>query len=388
MRSLRIAHIADTHLGYRYSILPDRDEDFMTSWLYACRDIVNSSPDLILHAGDVFHSHRPDWKSLTAFSRGLDILQEAGVPIFIIAGNHDTSGISSLHTVFTFTANLYPHIISTNDFLPSTHYLAALDVDVVLVPHRSLLNPQLNEEVQEIVDGLDGSFSILVSHGSISKEEPPSEPGSVAIPHSITEYDWNYMAFGHLHLSQPYGQNGWYSGSTERCGWSDLPASPAWTLVEVGEDKSVRHSQKPVPHMQFIDLPDLDCEGLSPADVCLEVIQHLEQRNVPIERCHIRMKALNLNSSAKRPVDLMIRKTLKKDYPNAFVSINLDNPQYSFFDTSEPTIRPILKPITELFQDFIEERQYDNSKFKELFLEKGLDLLARKDVDGIENVES
>ena len=377
MKSLKIAHIADTHLGYRYSVLPDRDDDFMMSWLHACRAIVDSSPDLIIHAGDVFHTHRPGWKALTAFSTGIDILQQAEVPILMIAGNHDTAGLSSVHTFFTFASQLYPNIVSTNDTSPSAHYLAALDVDVVLVPHRSLLNPLLADEMKQITEGLTGGFSILVSHGSISKETNPFEQGSLAIPHSITEYPWNYMAFGHLHLSQPYGKNGWYSGSTERCGWSDFPASPAWTLVEVGKNKSVRHSQMPVPHMEFVDLPDIDGQDLSSADVCLRIIESLESKKIPEERCHIRVKIDNFSATARRPVESLLRKAMKNEYPKAFVSINLTNVDQLSYTNFDETVHPQLKPIPVMFKEFVEERQYENKKFQEEFLEKGLELLSR-----------
>lgn len=382
MRSLRIAHIADTHLGYKYSALPNRDDDFVASWLYACRAIVDSSPDLIIHAGDVFHSYRPDWKALTAFHTGINILLEAKVPIFVIAGNHDNANVFMKHTVFTFAASILPQITATNNFVPSLHYIDKLDVNIVLMPHRSLLDKNLLTHVHKLVELMDpNSFSILVSHGSISNEDSTGELGSIAIPQAVTAYPWDYMAFGHLHLAQPYGTRGWYSGSTERCGWSDYPASPAWTLVEVSSNKSINHVQKSVPHMAMIQLPDCDCTNLSNADIYGDVLNLMDRIFIPEERSSIRVRLTNLPAARKRPIELLLRRTLLKSNPLVTISLVLDS-TVSTIDALEfmsPSDR--LQTVVEYFTEFVEERNYEDKDFSRRFLSIGTDLLLRDEED-------
>lgn len=386
MRSLRIAHIADTHLGYKYSALQGRDDDFARSWLHACRAIVDSYPDVIIHAGDVFHSHRPDWKALTAFNDGMRILLKARAPIFVIAGNHDTSSLNLSHNVFTFMSSLFPQVIVTNDTIPLWLSLDELELEMVLVPHKALLNKELEWKVQEIVDQLDpDKLSILVSHGGIGKDDETIELGSVVIPNSITKHPWNYIALGHLHLSQPHGKKGWYSGSTERCGWSDYPASPAWTLAIVSS-KTAKHTQQSVPHMEMIQLPELNCEGMSDTDVYVAIAEALDRVVIPQERSHLRMKLNNLPARRRMHVETFIRRSLAKNNPAAAISIvtgDVDN-TLGILEISEPSHQ--LKTITEYFEDFVKERNYADQDFSSRFMEKGLDLMAQ--VQAENNAES
>ena len=377
MRSLRIAHIADTHLGYKSNSLSNRDEDFMASWFFACRAIVDSSPDIIIHAGDVFHNARPEWKALTGYTDGIKILLEANCPLFIIAGNHDTTSIHLNHTVFSFTSGIIPQVVATNDLLPSLHNLPELETDVVLVPHKALLDRHLNAKITDLVATMvPGRRRILVSHGSIVKDDPTSEMGSVAIPHEITEHDWDYIALGHLHLSQPYGKKGWYSGSTERCGWSDYPANPAWTLVHLKSNGILEHEQQFVPHMQMFQLPEMDCTGQADDDVINEVVDSASYIEFPSVRANLRVRLTNLHFSRRRQVVSAIQRMLKKDHPELVVNIVLDADK-QILNTHEYS-SPIeqMKGIKEYFLDFMEEMPYE-PEFKESFRKEGMAALEK-----------
>jgi len=373
MRNLRIAHIADTHLGYKSSSLTHRDEDFANSWLFACKAIVDSSPDLIIHAGDVFHSARPDWKALTAYTTGVGILLRAGVPVFIIAGNHDTSALNLSHTVFTFTSGVLPRVVATNDDTPSAYPLDDLNVDVVLVPHRALLDKAVGEHVYHIVENLENHYRILVSHGSISKDDPSSELGSVAIPHSITEHDWSYVALGHLHISQPYGPKGWYSGSTERCGWSDYSSSPAWTMVELRANGTITRQQRSVPAMPMIQLPDVDCELETDEGVVDRVLYSLTKVVIPPERTNIRVRLTHLPYHRKRRVTNVLQRSVREKSETAVFSVVVDTDQ-SLLNPTEYSPIEVYKGLKEHFIDFVDEQDYD-ADFKSRFLARGQELL-------------
>ena len=95
--TLRIAHLADTHLGYSAYGKTDpatgrnqRAVDVENAFERAISDILERDVDLVLHAGDVFHHTRPSWSTLTHFVRQMRRLERAGLPAVVIAGNHDT----------------------------------------------------------------------------------------------------------------------------------------------------------------------------------------------------------------------------------------------------------------------------------------------------------
>ena len=48
--------------------------------------ILAQKPDLVLHAGDVFHHTRPTWHAMRIFLRQMRRLEQAGIPVVIIAG--------------------------------------------------------------------------------------------------------------------------------------------------------------------------------------------------------------------------------------------------------------------------------------------------------------
>src|SRR5690606_36317934 len=96
-RPLRIAHISDTHLGYR--ALPQQDPltcrnqrsiDVELAFSSAIDDILRQEVDLIIHGGDVFHQSRPNWHAVRHFVMEIRRIERAGIPTVVIAGNHDT----------------------------------------------------------------------------------------------------------------------------------------------------------------------------------------------------------------------------------------------------------------------------------------------------------
>src|SRR5688572_30631559 len=95
---MRIAHLADLHLGYRayHRLAPGgintRERDVALAFRAATRQLIAIAPDLILIAGDVFHTVRPSNAAIADAFRQFSQLR-AGLPqtpIVMIAGNHDS----------------------------------------------------------------------------------------------------------------------------------------------------------------------------------------------------------------------------------------------------------------------------------------------------------
>lgn len=97
-QSIRVLFLADTHLGLD---LPQatrvkrrrRGHDFLANYAAALEPARAGEVDLVVHGGDVFDvPHVPaslGWQALEPLRR----IAEAGVPVFIVPGNHERAAI-------------------------------------------------------------------------------------------------------------------------------------------------------------------------------------------------------------------------------------------------------------------------------------------------------
>src|SRR5215467_11484079 len=95
---MRLVHISDLHLGYRQfqRLTPtgvnQREADVAGTFRGAIDRIIALAPDVVVVAGDVFHSSRPTNQAILhaflQFSRLVRALPNTEV--VIVAGNHDS----------------------------------------------------------------------------------------------------------------------------------------------------------------------------------------------------------------------------------------------------------------------------------------------------------
>ncbi len=121
--SIRVAHLADTHLGYRAMSKLDpeternqRSVDFECAFEATIDAILEEKPDLVLHAGDVFHHTRPTWHAMRVFIRQMRRIERAGIPAVVIAGNHDTPRMRTSGTAFSVLELALPEIEFVTDY--------------------------------------------------------------------------------------------------------------------------------------------------------------------------------------------------------------------------------------------------------------------------------
>lgn len=87
---MRFLHIADIHLGFDRYDSKQRTQDFF----YAFRDVIQQhaieqQADFVLIAGDLFEHRTIQPATLNQAQIALTLLQEAGIPVLAIEGNHD-----------------------------------------------------------------------------------------------------------------------------------------------------------------------------------------------------------------------------------------------------------------------------------------------------------
>src|SRR5579864_5756052 len=97
---MRLLHTADWHIG-RMTMGVSRKPDLQSAVQEVITIALETKPDLIIHAGDLFDAIRPGWEDL---QWGVDALRElaAIAPTVVICGNHDSP------LLFEFLGRLLP----------------------------------------------------------------------------------------------------------------------------------------------------------------------------------------------------------------------------------------------------------------------------------------
>jgi len=86
---LRLAHLADVHLGATPYNLEWRARDILESLMEAVEKILEERVDLVVVAGDFFDRPRPDNRVILEAINALRPLAERGVPVVFAYGEHD-----------------------------------------------------------------------------------------------------------------------------------------------------------------------------------------------------------------------------------------------------------------------------------------------------------
>lgn len=93
---LRILFYADTHLGFDYALEPKverrrRGQDFFDNSARVLTYAADNKVDLVIHGGDLFFRSRVPSKIVDLAYGQLFEFAERGIPILIVAGNHERS---------------------------------------------------------------------------------------------------------------------------------------------------------------------------------------------------------------------------------------------------------------------------------------------------------
>ena len=281
---MRIAHLADLHLGFRayHRVTPRginvREADVADAFRRAVARVCELRPELVLVAGDIFHSVRPSNTSIAEAFRQFSILTERlpGVPVVMIAGNHDSPRSSDTGNILSLFREIPGITVVTEE---SRHVrLEEIDTSVMCMPHNALA-----AEHEAAMDPDPASaHNVLMLHGTVGgsvaeqKMRYVTEYGGAMVSDtSIGPERWTYVALGHYHLVTELAPNMWYAGGIERT------STNIW--METGEKgflvyDTEHHSADfhPVETRPTIDLPRLDGRGMGAAELDEKIRQSVE----------------------------------------------------------------------------------------------------------------
>jgi len=214
---MRIAHISDTHLGYKQYNLYEREDDFYDSLNQAIDKALEERVDVIIHSGDMFNTPTPPIKALFSFKNALNRIN-GKIKIFTVLGDHDKPKRRAM----------IPHRIFNIPVLGAAGTLESVEVDGVLIAGISNMKgiyiDKLKEEIQKF-DILSKKYkkSVFVAHQGV-KNFLPFERSYELVEDDLPR-SADYYALGHIHARylERFGE-GWlaYSGSTEICSISEI----------------------------------------------------------------------------------------------------------------------------------------------------------------------
>lgn len=282
---VKIAHIADPHLGIRQyhrqtaTGINQREADIAHAFRLAVDGVLEARPDAVVLAGDLFHSVRPTNAAIVFAFRQFQRLREAlpQAPIVLIAGNHDTPRSTETGTILRLFEELGVDV-ATDEARRLVY--PAHDLSILAVPHQALVNgprPSLHPEGPE-------RHHVLVLHGEIEGVFPADRSaaeygGALLGLHEMSPEEWSYVALGHYHVQHQVADRVWYAGSLEYVSpniWGELlderqRGSPGkgWLLVDVERGTAERRAVPLARHI--LDLPPIEAEGL-PADAITALI--------------------------------------------------------------------------------------------------------------------
>jgi len=300
---LKIVHLSDTHLGFSaYSKLDvgeginQREADFYHAFEEAFDKVLELKPDIVIHAGDLFDTVRPQNRAIDFALRQLIRLSEAGIETILISGNHSTPRLRETGNIFRIFEHL-KHIHPVHE--PGGKTVVVGDATVYAIPHS--VNPSLAELTSGLAPSRDTKFSVLALHAGVVGTETykMDEFSEQTIPSENISADWDYVALGHYHEFKNVGHRAHYSGSTERLSFTE--AAQKKGIVEVDLDPySVKFHE--LRTREMLDMEQLDAAGLTSSEILIQARERMSSASV--DEKIVRLVVKDVAADAYRSLDV------------------------------------------------------------------------------------
>lgn len=314
---MKLAHLADLHLGFRQYERQtpkggnQREADVAEAFRRAVNDVLEQRPDLIVIAGDVFHSVRPTNAAILFLFLQLQRIR-AGLPdtpIVVIAGNHDTPRSAETWSILRLYETLGVEVVADR---ARRLVFPKLDCAVLAVPHEALMSadrPALRPEP-------GATRNVLVTHGELegifAPDRVPLEFGGAPLTRAdLGLAHWDYVALGHYHVCHEVAPNCWYAGSLDHVStnpWGELRdeadhrrTAKGYLLVELpGSRVHVRAIDAP---RRFVDLPAIPGAGLTAREIDARIAAAVAGAKPPIDGQVARLVVYDVSRATARDLD-------------------------------------------------------------------------------------
>lgn len=299
---MKLLHFADAHIDMANygrhdpaTGLPLRVLDFLKSLDTIVETAINEKVDMVIFAGDAYKDRSPAPTFQREWGRRIIRLSQAGIPTFLLVGNHDMSpAVGRAHAVQEFDTLQIPHVrvLQQPGFLSADEL--GLPVQMIAIPYISRsglmaalevsgadraevfseIEKRLTDLLMEWLENADQSLPvILTAHASVQGASYGSERtvmlgSDFVLPASLVkDKRLDYVALGHIHKPQnlngpgpdpkdstPYAHPPViYPGSIERVDFGEAKDDKFFVIAEVEKGQTRVEWRKLAGVRSFID---------------------------------------------------------------------------------------------------------------------------------------
>lgn len=358
---IRVLHFADLHLGVENygrlepaTGLSSRVTDFLRAFDALVDYALTEDVDLVLFAGDAFKTRTPSPTYQREFARRIHRLAvEAGIPTFLLVGNHDLPHAAGrAHSIEIFQTLEVENVhvarkpaamrietrhgplqivalpwIVRSAILAREAYKGCNMEEIHELMLRRLEELLLTAE-ESLVSQLDPDLpTILAAHGTVQGAVYGSERSvmlgsDLILPPSLVQHPaFDYVALGHIHKHQSVGERppAVYAGSLERVDFGEEKETKGFVIVELERGRAA---------WRFVSLPARPFVTIrveaTPPDPTAQVLAAIEEHDIAdaVVRLQIRLAA------AAEPLldERTIRKALAAAFYVAAVAKEVERP--------------------------------------------------------------
>ncbi len=269
---MKILHFADAHIDMAnygrhdpLTGLPLRVLDFLKSLDTIVDAAIAENVDMVLFAGDAYKDRSPAPTFQREWGRRIIRLSRAGIPTFLLVGNHDMSPAAGrAHAIQEFDTLQIPHVrvLQKPGFLSADEL--GLPVQLIAIPYISRsglmaalevsgvdrnevyseIEKRLTDLLMEWLENADPSLPvILTAHASVQGASYGSERtvmlgADFVLPASLVKDSrLDYVALGHIHKPQDLNDGHHppviYPGSIERVDFGEARDEKFFIIAEV-----------------------------------------------------------------------------------------------------------------------------------------------------------
>lgn len=197
----RFIHAADIHLDSPLRGLERYEEAPVDKIRQATRRAlenlvrlaIEEAVDFVVIAGDLYDGDSRDFKTALYFVKQMGQLREAGVPVFLIAGNHDAASKMTKDLRLPDNVRMFSHR------KPETFRLESVGV---AIHGQSFGRAAVEEDLSQAFPQPErGMFNIGLLHTSATGREG-HEPYAPCTVEGLASKQYDYWALGHVHASE------------------------------------------------------------------------------------------------------------------------------------------------------------------------------------------
>lgn len=378
--AVKLVHLADLHLGFRqYQRLTptginQREADVARAFQRAVDRIIELRPDVILVAGDVFHSVRPTNPAIVHAFRQFSRLREAlpDTRIVVIAGNHDTPRAVEAGGILGLFLELGIHVAAS---APRRFHFPDQDLEIFAVPSNMASDVVLRPSG-------DARHSVLLLHEEIEGVLPRLTWRAEQFAHelplaALNSEEWSYVALGHYHVYRRVAAGAYYSGAldyTSNNVWGELAEERAQRLTGKG---FIEHDLETGAHTfhvletarAVVDLPPVQARGMTAPELDFAIRETVEACDGGIDGRIVRLIVFDAPRHIARGLD---HRALR-DYRRRALHFHLDVRRPEVVRTQASSGAPGRRAsLAELVRDSLRSRHIDRDMDRDELVALGL----------------